>query len=394
MDLTNLENALKQVYRSLEGIYQISKVLNRLDLLKKFSDHDIVGRIQTIKNALVGYEARGQELKAKINDLMDSLEAKKQELKARLSMELQSAVNSEVKKLNDAGNELKTKPTSELTPAKNNLLADYEAREQELKAKINDLMGSLEARERELKAKINDLMDSLEAKKQELEARLSMELQSAVNSEVKKLNDAGNELKTKLISELTPAKNNLAQESEQQIRGVTKFLGIYVYGAYKLFQNPSDEFMKLFEFSSSHLQANKSYIVEFSMPYILEIDDTNTGEMVLCLKANSKVWPIVNSFYQNRTIALFSNNKVIEVYRTTCVFETPNEQADYKIAVFSRRHKKLWVNVTYDNNTVSFETSFLNSANFRSFTTQSIAGTYNNNIGHYKRSQAIIYEIL
>ncbi len=43
MDLTNLENALnngnfkEQVYSSLEVVYQISKVLNQLDLVKNFS---------------------------------------------------------------------------------------------------------------------------------------------------------------------------------------------------------------------------------------------------------------------------------------------------------------------------------------------------------------------
>lgn len=54
MDLTNLENALnngnfkEQVYSSLEGVCEISKVLNQLDLLKNFTDHDleIVGEIQ------------------------------------------------------------------------------------------------------------------------------------------------------------------------------------------------------------------------------------------------------------------------------------------------------------------------------------------------------------
>ncbi|GAA8452060.1 hypothetical protein KKKH17_06510 [Helicobacter pylori] len=90
MDLTNLENALnngnfkEQVYYSLDGVYQISKVLNQLDLLKNFSDHDleIVEKIQAIKNALAGYETSEQELKTKINALMNSLEAKKQELNA------------------------------------------------------------------------------------------------------------------------------------------------------------------------------------------------------------------------------------------------------------------------------------------------------------------------
>ncbi len=64
MDLTNLENALnngnfkEQVHSSLEGVYQISKVLNKLDLLKNFSDHDleIVGKIhqelETIKSSV------------------------------------------------------------------------------------------------------------------------------------------------------------------------------------------------------------------------------------------------------------------------------------------------------------------------------------------------------
>ncbi len=62
MDLTNLENALnnsnfkEQVYFSLEGVYQISKVLNQLDLFKDFSKHDleIVGKIKAIKSALAG----------------------------------------------------------------------------------------------------------------------------------------------------------------------------------------------------------------------------------------------------------------------------------------------------------------------------------------------------
>ncbi len=60
MDLTNLENALNngnfkgQVYFSLDGVYQISKVLNQLDLLKNFREHDleIVEKIQAIRNAL------------------------------------------------------------------------------------------------------------------------------------------------------------------------------------------------------------------------------------------------------------------------------------------------------------------------------------------------------
>ncbi len=129
MDLKGLENALnngnfkEQVYSSLEGVYQISKVLNQLDFLKNFSDHDleIVGKIQAIKNALAGYEISEQELKAQINALVSSLEAKKQELEARLNMELQSARAIETQKLNEAGNELKTQLIAELTQAKNNL---------------------------------------------------------------------------------------------------------------------------------------------------------------------------------------------------------------------------------------------------------------------------------
>ncbi|GAA9651199.1 hypothetical protein HpHCM43_14730 [Helicobacter pylori] len=74
MDLTNLENALnngnfkEQVYSSLEGVYEISKVLNQLDLLKNFTDHDleIVGKIQAIKNALAAYEISEQKQKHKL----------------------------------------------------------------------------------------------------------------------------------------------------------------------------------------------------------------------------------------------------------------------------------------------------------------------------------------
>ncbi len=320
MDLTNLENALnngnfkEQVYSSLEGVYQISKVINQLDLLKNFSDHDleIVGKVEAIKNALAGYEIKKQELKAQINALVGSLEAKKQEL----------------------------------------------------------------------------------------EALLNTQLESVGSSETQKLTQAGNELKTQLISELTQAKDRLKQELEAikpQIQGVTKFLGIYVYGRQTLFKNESDEFIELFEFANIHLGANKSYIVQFSMPYELStngIYSDSMGEMVLALKANNKAYPILNSFYQNKTANLSSGNKIIDTYRTTSLFETPIEQADYKVAVFARKHKDLWVNVNYTANTEGFQTSFLNNAKFRDLTTQSIATTYNNDWVFYKHSQAIVYEIL
>ncbi|WP_120833736.1 coiled-coil domain-containing protein [Helicobacter pylori] len=317
MDLRNLENALnsgdfkEQVYSSLEGVYQISKVLNQLDLLKNFSDHDleIVEKIQAIKNALAGYEISEQELKAQINALVASLEAKKQEL----------------------------------------------------------------------------------------EALLNMQLQSALNSEKEKLTQAGSELKTHLIAELTEAKNNLAQALKPRIQGVTKFLGIYVYGHQSFFnKNESDEFRELFEFSNTNLKASRSYIVEFRMPYELTtngIYSESMGEIVLCLKANNKIYPIINSFYQNKTANL-NNNKIIDTYRVDSIFKTPSEQADYKIAVFARRHKDLWVNVNYTANTEGFELSFLNNAQFRDLTTESLPTDYNNDWVFYKHSQALVYEIL
>ncbi len=134
MDLKGLENALnngnfkEQVYSSLEGIYQISKVVNELDLLKNFSDHDleIVAKIQAMKNALAGYENSEQELKAKITALVNSLEAKKQELEALLNMQLQSMLNSEKEKLTQAGSALKNNLITELTEAKNNLALELE----------------------------------------------------------------------------------------------------------------------------------------------------------------------------------------------------------------------------------------------------------------------------
>lgn len=312
MDLTNLENALnngdfkEQVYSSLEGIYQISKVLNQLDLLKNFSDHDleIIAKIEAVKTALTGYENSEQELKSQINALVTSLEAKKQELEARLNQQLQS--------------------------------------------------------------------------------------------ETQKLNEAGSELKNNLVAELTEAKNNLAQALKPQIQGVTKFLGIFVYGRQSFFKNESDEFRELFEFAKINLKANKSYIVQFSMPYELStngIYSESMGEMVLCLKANNSVYPIINSFYQNKTANL-KNNKIIEAYRVNCVFKTPELEADYKIAAFARKHKDLWLNVNYTTNTEGFETSFLNSARFANLTTQSLPTKYNNDRVFYKHSQVLVYEIL
>ncbi|MDZ5337472.1 hypothetical protein [Helicobacter pylori] len=315
---------MEQVYSSLEGVYQISKVLKQLDLLKNFSDHDleIVGKVEAIKTALAGYETSEQELKAKINTLVTSLEATKQDLEARLNSELAIARTNEIQKLNEAGSEIKNNLVSELTQAKSNLALELE----------------------KLKANTQNLLN-------------------------------------------TP-----------RIQGVNvKFLGIYVYGRQSFFKNESDEFRELFEFANIHLRKNKSYIVQFSMPYELStngIYSESMGEMVLSLKANNKAYPIINSFYQNKTANLSSGSKIIDAYRVTSVFETPSVQADYKIAVFARKHKDLWVNVNYTANTSGFETSFLNNAKFRDLTTQSIPTTYNNDWVFYKRSQAIIYEIL
>ncbi|MGL2526115.1 coiled-coil domain-containing protein [Helicobacter pylori] len=329
MDLKGLENALnngnfkEQIYSSLEGIYQISKVLNQLDLLKNFSDHDleIIEKIQAVKNALAGYETSEQELKAKINALANSLEAKKQELEALLNTQLQSSLTSEKEKLAQAGNELKTRLITELTEAKNNLALELE--------------------------------------------KLKANAQSLLN---------------------TP-----------RMQGVNlKFLGILIYGLQKFFKNESNEFMELFDFKGINLQANKSYIVQFSMPYELNTNGIYSnvmGEMVLCLKANSKVYPIINSFYQNKSVNL-KDNKIIETYRCSCVFKTPSEQVDYKIAVFARRHKDLWVNVNYTSNMEGFEPSFLNNAIFVNSTTQSLPKDYNNDWVFYKHSQALVYEIL
>ncbi|WP_101021837.1 coiled-coil domain-containing protein [Helicobacter pylori] len=329
MDLKGLENALnngnfkEQVISSLEGIYEVSKVLNQLDLLKNFSDHDleIVAKVEAIKNALAGYETSEQELKAKMNALAKSLEAKKQELEARLNMELQIVRNNEKEKLTQAGSALKNNLITELTEAKNNLALELE----------------------KLKADTQNLLN-------------------------------------------TP-----------RIQGVTKFLGVYVYGKQTFFKNESDEFRELFEFTNIHLGAQKSYIVEFSMPFELStngIYSESMGEMVLCLKANNKVYPIASSFYQNKTIDLVADHKIVGTYRVNCIFKTPSEKADYEIAVFARKHKNLWVNVNYTANTQGFETSFLNTAQFSNATTQSLPIDYNNDWVFYKHSQALVYEIL
>ncbi|MGL2497299.1 hypothetical protein ACOWOA_00220 [Helicobacter pylori] len=330
MELNYLENALnngdfkEQVYKSLEGIYQISKVLNELDILNNFNEHDlnIAETIASIKSKLADYENSGQELKAKINALVIRIEAKKQELEARLNVELQKATTSEIQKLNVAGNELKTNLITELTHAKNTLALELE--------------------------------------------KLKTSAQNLVN---------------------TP-----------RMQGVNmKFVGIYVYGRQSFFKNESDEFRELFEFANITLKSHKSYIVQFSMPYELStggIYSSSMGEMVLCLKANNKAYPIINSFYQNKSTSLTSHNKLIGTYVVNSLFKTPSEEVDYKIAVFARKHYDLWVNVNYTSNTDGFETSFLNNARFANHTTQSIPTDYNNDWVFYKHSQALVYEIL
>ncbi|EMH39557.1 hypothetical protein HMPREF1427_00211 [Helicobacter pylori GAM83Bi] len=274
---------------------------------------------------------------------------------------------------------------------------------------IKSKLAGYENSEQELKAKIDALVSAIEAKKQELEQRLNLELQSARVSESQKLNEAGNELKTNLISALTHAKNDLASELEKlktttetllttpRMQGVNmKFVGMYVYGKQSFFKNESDEFRELFEFASITLKSNKSYIVQFSMPYELSTNGVysdSMGEMVLCLKANSKVYPIINSFYQNKTIALFSQ-KSVDTYLVNSLLKTPSEEADYKIALFARKYKDLWVNVNYTSRTEGFEPSFLNNAKFANQTTQSIPTVYNNDLVFFKHSQALVYEIL
>ncbi|NHA46240.1 hypothetical protein EWZ93_03910 [Helicobacter pylori] len=321
MELNYLENALnngdfkEQVRSSLEGIYQISKVLNQLEILNNFSEHDlkIVETIKTLKSKLAGYETIEQELKAKIDALVNEVEAKKQELELRL--------NVEILKINTTGNTLKTNLITELTHTKNTLALELE--------------------------------------------KLKTSVQSLLN---------------------TP-----------RMQGVNmKFVGIYVFGRQSFFKNESDEFRELFEFANITLKNNKSYIVQFSMPYELStsgIYSESMGEMVLCLKASNKVYPILNSFYQNKTVSLY-NNKIISTYLVNSPFKTPSEEADYKIAVFARKHKDLWVNVNYTSNTEGFETSFLNNASFANLNTQSLPTEYNNDWVFYKHSQALVYEIL
>ncbi|EMG87620.1 hypothetical protein HMPREF1397_01024 [Helicobacter pylori GAM115Ai] len=330
MELNFLENALnngdfkEQVYSSLEGIYQISKVLNQLEILNNFNQYDlqIIETIATIKSKLAHYKNSEQELKAKIDALVIGIEAKKQELEARLNVELQKATTSEIVKLNEAGNTLKTNLITELTQAKNTLALALE--------------------------------------------KLKTATQSLLN---------------------TP-----------RMQGVNmKFVGIYVYGRQSFFKNESDEFRELFEFTSITLKHSKSYIVQFSMPYELStngIYSESMGEMVLCLKVNDKVYPIINSFYQNKTVNLTSSNKNIGTYSVNSLFKTPSEEVDYKIAVFARKHKDLWVNVNYTSNTYGFEASFLNNAKFVNHTTQSLPKDYNNDWLFYKHSQALVYEIL
>ncbi|WQU10374.1 hypothetical protein KVE48_00995 [Helicobacter pylori] len=330
MDLEGLENALnngdfkEQVYSSLEGICQISKVLNQLEILDNFDEHHvkIIETIATIESKLSGYETSEQEIKAKIDALISAIEAKKQELEARLNVELQSARVSEITKLNEAGETLKTQLIAELTQAKNNLALELE--------------------------------------------KLKKSAQSLLN---------------------TP-----------RMQGVNmKFVGFYIYGIQSFFKNESDEFMELFEFASITLKHNKSYIVQFSMPYELStngIYTENMGEMVLCLKANNKIYPIINSFYQNKTANLNNSNKIIDTYRVNSLLKTPSEETDYKIALFARKHKDLWVNVNYTNNTRGFEVGFLNNARFANATTHSIPTEYNNDRVFYKHSQALVYEIL
>ncbi|EMG96247.1 hypothetical protein HMPREF1401_00654 [Helicobacter pylori GAM120Ai] len=329
MDLNFLENALnngnfkEQVYSSLEGIYRISKVLDQLEILDNFSEHDIkiIETIQTIKSKLAGYENSEQELKAKIDALVTQTEAKRQELEQRLNLELSKATTSEIQKLNEAGNTLKENLITELTHAKNTLALELE----------------------KLKTATETLLN-------------------------------------------TP-----------RMQGVNmKFVGIYVYGRQSFFKNESDEFRELFEFASITLKNNKSYNVRFSMPYELStngIYSESMGEMVLCLKVNDKVYPIINSFYQNKTVNLVGN-KIVSVYLVDSLFKTPSEEADYKIALFARKHKDLWVNVNYTSNTSGFETSFLNNARFANATTKSIPTEYNNDRVFYKHSQALVYEIL
>ncbi|RVZ04792.1 hypothetical protein [Helicobacter pylori] len=330
VNLVNLENALnngdfkEQVYSSLEGIYQISKILNQLEILDNFNEHDIkiIETIQTIKSKLAGYENSEQELKAKMDALVSAIEAKRQELEARLNVELQSARVSEVQKLNEAGNTLKTSLITALTHAKNTLAVGLE----------------------KLKTATETLLN-------------------------------------------TP-----------RMQGVNmRFVGFYVYGKQSFFKNESDEFRELFEFASITLKHSKSYIVQFSMPYELStngIYSESMGEMVLCLKANDKVYPILNSFYQNKTANLNNNNKIVSAYSVNSPFTTPSEEALYKIALFARKHKDLWVNVNYTSNTEGFETSFLNNARFANQTTHSLPTAYNNDWVFYKHSQALVYEIL
>ncbi|WRE71651.1 hypothetical protein KVC34_01375 [Helicobacter pylori] len=397
MDLRNLENALnngdfkEQVYRSLEGIYQISKVLNELDIFKNSTGYDleVTEKIQAIKDALAGCETKKQELEAKINALVNSLEAKKQELEAHLNIQLQSASASEIQNLNEAGNELKNNLVAELKKeVKDNLALELE----KLKATTQSLLNTPLA---ELKKEVKDNL-ALELEK------LKATTQSLLNTPLAELKK---EVKDNLALELEKLKaTTQSLLNTPRTQGVNlKFLGIYIYGIQSRFlKNQNEEFSELFEFDNIHLVANKSYIVQFSMPYELTVGGSGIysdkmGEMVLCLKTDSNVYPIANSFYQSKDTINFNwnFNKLSGVYRVNCAFKMPSEEADYKIVVFARWFEELLVNINYgSSSTNGFEMSFLNNARFSNLTTQSLPTDYNNERVFYKHSQALIYEIL
>ncbi len=176
-----------------------------------------------------------------------------------------------------------------------------------------------------------------------------------------------------------------------------RFVGYYLNGEQKFIHNTSANFSEIFELKNNtlgFLENDKTYSLFFSMPYELKAryNDFNQGEFILGVKTSNAVYPILSSFWQVKSDLIFNNHRT-DTYSVNCVFKTPEQGDNLKLAVFGRQLDNLWVNPNYSPSQGLGANHILN-ARFNNLETKAIPEAFNNDNVFYKKIYCVVYEIL
>ncbi len=176
-----------------------------------------------------------------------------------------------------------------------------------------------------------------------------------------------------------------------------RFVGYYLNGEQKFIHNTSANFSEIFELKDNtlgFLENDKTYSLFFSMPYELKAmhNAFNQGEFILGVKTSNAIYPILSSFWQVKSDLVFNNHRT-DTYSVNCVFKTPEQGENLKLAVFGRQLDNLWVNPNYSPSQ-GLGANYILNANFNNLEVKAIPEAFSNDNVFYKKIYCVVYEIL